>query len=146
MAFVTVENGKQVYFEDYGSGDAAIVLVHGWGMGLRVWDYCLPELLHAGLRVITLDHRCCGKSDKDFADCGIRAIAQDLVSIVELLQLTRVVLNGWSLGGAVATEAAALLGESCAGLVLTCAASPVYLQKPDFAHGGTDDHSVEPER
>jgi pimeloyl-ACP methyl ester carboxylesterase len=49
------------------------------------------------------------------------------------------VLNGWSLGGAVAVEAASLLGSRCAGLVLTCGATPAYLQKSDYPHGGTED-------
>jgi non-heme chloroperoxidase len=47
-----------------------------------------------------------------------------------------VVLNGWSLGCAVATHAASLLGDRCAGLVLTAGASPIYTQKPDLPIGG----------
>jgi non-heme chloroperoxidase len=51
--------------------------------------------------------------------------------------LQQVILNGWSLGGAVVVAAAAQLETVCAGLVLTGGASPVYVQKPDFPHGGT---------
>lgn len=138
MAYIDREAGKRVYYEDYGSGDTAIVLVHGWGMGLRTWDYSLPALVAAGFRVVALDHRGCGKSDKDFDDFGIDAIAGDLEAIVHELGLTGVVLNGWSLGGAVVVAAAARLQDRCRGLVLTCGATPVYLQKPDYPHGGTD--------
>ena len=38
MSSLAREDGKQVYFEDYGSGDSAVLLVHGWGMSLRAWD------------------------------------------------------------------------------------------------------------
>jgi non-heme chloroperoxidase len=138
MAYLTREDNKNVYYEDYGTGDAAIVLVHGWGMGVRTWDYSLPALIAAGFRVVALDHRGCGKSDKDFGDVGINAIAGDVVALVETLGLSRVVLNGWSLGGAVVVAAAAQLEDTCTGLVLTCGATPVYLQKPDYPHGGTD--------
>jgi pimeloyl-ACP methyl ester carboxylesterase len=69
---------------------------------------------------------------------GINAIAGDVVGLVDALGLNRVVLNGWSLGGAVAVAAAGRLGQRCAGLVLTCGATPVYLQKSDFPYGGTD--------
>ena len=31
MAYLTREHNKNVYYEDYGSGDTAIVLVHGHG-------------------------------------------------------------------------------------------------------------------
>lgn len=132
-------DGGSVYFEDYGRGDSAIVLLHGWGMGVRTWDYTLPALLAAGHRVVAMDHRGCGRSDKDFGDMGIAAIAGDAVALVGRLGLKKVVLNGWSLGGAVAVAAAAQLGTACSGLVLTCGATPAYLQKPDYPHGGTQE-------
>jgi pimeloyl-ACP methyl ester carboxylesterase len=138
MAYLERESGGRVYYEDHGSGSSAIVLVHGWGMSLRAWDYSLPALVEGGYRVVALDHRGCGASDKDFADLGITAIAGDVVALVDALRLERVVLNGWSLGGAVVVAAASQLAQRCAGLVLTCGATPVYLQKSDFPHGGTD--------
>ena len=139
MAFLTREDNKQVYYEDYGSGSEAIVLVHGWGMSCRLWDYSLAELRASNFRVVLIDHSGCGQSSKDFADMGINAIAADLVELINYLGLTRVVLNGWSLGGAVVVEAARNLGDTCAGLVLTCGATPAFLQKPDYPHGGTEE-------
>jgi pimeloyl-ACP methyl ester carboxylesterase len=139
MAYLERENGKSIYYEDYGTGEQAVVLVHGWGMGVRTWDYTLGTLVAAGHRVIALDHRGCGRSDKDFADLGINAIAGDVVALARSLGLASVVLNGWSLGGAVVVEAATQLGTGCAGVVLTCGASPAYLQKPDFPCGGTEE-------
>ena len=139
MSTLAREAGKQVYYEDYGSGDAAIVLVHGWGANARAWDYSLPALAGAGYRVVLMDHRGCGQSSKDFADFSIEAIAADVVALVDHLGLSRVVLNGWSLGGAVVVAAADQLGERCSGLVLTCGATPCYLQKEDYPHGGTED-------
>ena len=143
MSSLAREDGKQVYFEDYGSGDSAVLLVHGWGMSLRAWDYTLPALTAAGHRVVLLDHRGCGQSDKDFADMGIDAIVGVVLALVEHLGLQRVVLNGWSLGGAVVVAAASELGARCTGLVLTCGATPCYLQKSGYAHGGTDEALAE---
>ncbi len=139
MAYLIREQGQKVYYEDYGSGDKAVVLIHGWGMGVRTWDYTLPALAAAGHRVVLIDHRGCGRSDKDFNDMSISSIAGDVCALVDELQLTGVVLNGWSLGGAVAVAAADSLGERCMGVALTCAATPVYLQKDDFPHGGTEE-------
>ena len=139
MSSLEREDGKQIYYEDYGSGDSAVVLVHGWGASVRAWDYTLPALAAAGHRVVLLDHRGCGRSSKDFADMSIDAIAGDVVLLVEHLGLSKVVLNGWSLGGAVVVAAAACLGDRCSGVVLTCGATPCYLQKSDYPHGGTDD-------
>ena len=139
MSYLTREDGKQVYYESYGAGDSALLLIHGWGMSGRSWDHVVPALVDAGHRLVLIDHRGCGKSDKDFSDLSIGAIAGEVVALVETLGLSGVVLNGWSLGGAVAVEAADRLGDVCRGLVLTGGATPVYTQKPDFPHGGTDE-------
>lgn len=139
MAYLSREQGQNIYYESHGEGDFAVVLIHGWGMSGRTWDYTLPALLAAGHRTVTIDHRGCGQSDKDFADVGISAIAGDVVALVKELGLKQVILNGWSLGGAVAVEAASTLGSQCIGLALTCAATPAYIQKADFPHGGTEE-------
>jgi non-heme chloroperoxidase len=139
--------GGRVYFEDHPSNtstaDAAqqgtLLLVHGWGMSVRCWDPILPALVRDGYRVVSLDHRGCGLSDKDFDDLSIGAIAGDVVALVHHLGLDKVVLNGWSLGGAVVVEAASLLGETCVALALTGGATPLYTQKTDFEFGGTDE-------
>jgi len=137
MARLAVDGSKSIYFEDLGAGDTALVLIHGWGMSGRCWDGILKPLLEHGLRVVTMDHRGCGRSDHDFADLSIDAIAGDAAALVDELNLKSVILNGWSLGGAVATKAASLLGSRCSALVLTAGASPIYTQKPDLPLGGT---------
>lgn len=139
MSYLTIEN-KQVYFEDHAGPNAdskTILLIHGWGMSTRCWDPIVPALRDLGLRVVSFDHRGCGESDKDFADVSIEAIANDAVALIAHLNISEVVLNGWSLGGAVAVSTAAKLKEKCIGLVLTGGATPVYTQKTDFPHGGT---------
>src|SRR3546814_18526829 len=89
----------------------------GWGMNGRVWDYVLPYLLQAGHDVVVADQRACGRSDRDFTDVGIEALGSDVVALVEHLGLAKVVLNGWSLGGAVVTSAEATPGTRCARLL-----------------------------
>ena len=136
MARLSVDGSKSIYFEDLGGEGQALLMIHGWGMDNRCWDGVILPLQAAGHRVITMDHRGCGRSDHDFEDLGIAAIAGDVTALVDHLALSSVVLNGWSLGGAVATHAASLLGPRCVGLVLTAGASPIYTQKPDLQIGG----------
>ncbi|HAN27872.1 MAG TPA: alpha/beta hydrolase, partial [Haliea salexigens] len=31
MSYLQTDCGKSVYFEDYGEGSSAILLIHGWG-------------------------------------------------------------------------------------------------------------------
>jgi pimeloyl-[acyl-carrier protein] methyl ester esterase len=106
-------------------------------MSSRCWDPILPALVKDGLRVISIDHRGCGQSDKDFSDLSINSIATDVVNVVKQLGIKRVLLNGWSLGAAVVVSAASQLGSVCSGVVLTGGATPIYTQKPDLPFGGT---------
>jgi pimeloyl-ACP methyl ester carboxylesterase len=136
VAHLPTEGGRQIYYEHFDGQGTPILLVHGWAVDSRCWDGVLAALLDAGRRVIMLDHRCCGRSDRDFTDVTVSAIAADVVRLIDLLDLPRVVLNGWSLGGAVVVEAAVVLGSRLAGLVLTGAATPRYTRAPDFEYGG----------
>jgi pimeloyl-[acyl-carrier protein] methyl ester esterase len=137
MAYLEVEHGKRVYYEHHVGSARPVVLIHGWGMTAHCWDTTLSALVTAGHAVVTLDHRACGRSDKDFVDTSIAAIASDVVALVEYLELSRPVLNGWSLGGAVAVEAAARLGDQLAGLVLTAPAAPRFTATDGWPYGGT---------
>ena len=139
MGRISVEEGRQIHYEHYLGGPGqrpTVVLSHGWGMGCRVWDNTVARLVDAGHGVVIYDHRCCGQSDKDFADVSIEALGADLASLCQHLQLDRPVLNGWSLGGAVVVDAAVRLGSNLGGLVLTGGATPRYTQGEGFPHGG----------
>ena len=49
MAYLEREADRRIYFEDYGSGDSAVVLVHGWGMSVRTWDFDLNAFAKPGI-------------------------------------------------------------------------------------------------
>ncbi|MBM4382525.1 MAG: alpha/beta hydrolase [Deltaproteobacteria bacterium] len=136
MVMLTRESGRQIYFEHYAGRGPTVVLSHGWGMGCRAWDDTIARLTDRGHAVVAYDHRGCGRSDKDFADVSIDALGSDVVALCTHLGLAAVVLNGWSLGGAVVVDAAAKLGAKLRGLVLTVGATPRYTQAEGFPHGG----------
>jgi non-heme chloroperoxidase len=136
MAYLATDEGL-IYYEHHAGTKLPVLLIHAWAMSTRVWDTTLAALLDAGHEVIAFDQRGCGRSDKDFSDFSIGAMAGDAAALVEHLGLGQVVVNGWSLGGAVATETAHRLGPKCKGLILTCGASPRYTQAEGFPHGGT---------
>jgi pimeloyl-[acyl-carrier protein] methyl ester esterase len=137
MAYLETSDGGRVYFAHHRGVKLPVVLIHGWGMSGDYWASTVETLLAAGHGAITVDHRGCGRSDRDFADLSIDAIARDVVAIVDQCGASRVILNGWSLGAAVAVAAAEALGDRVAGLVSTCGATPRYVQGEGFPHGGT---------
>jgi non-heme chloroperoxidase len=136
MAYLETEPGRRLYFEFHAGDRLPVALVHGWGMSCRLWDTVLPALTAAGHAVLAFDQRGCGKSDKDFAEVSIGRGAGDLLLLANHLRLERLAVNGWSLGGAIAVEAAARLGSRCRGVVSTAGATPRYVQAADFPHGG----------
>lgn len=137
MAYFETKDGGRVYYERHAASGPTVVLIHGWGMSGDYWAPTVATLVANGYGAITIDHRGCGRSDRDFADLSIEAVARDVVDIVEHVGVTRVVLNGWSLGAAVAVFAAHALGGKVAALVSTCGATPRYTQADGFPHGGT---------
>lgn len=137
MSYLEVDGGRRLYYEDHQADGCAVVLIHGWGVSTRCWDTVLPALWEQGCRVVTLDLRCNGRSDKDFSDVSIEALGSDVVALVDALRLQRPVLNGWSAGGAVVVEAAARLGARLGGLVLTGGATPRYTKTADWEWGDT---------
>lgn len=136
MAFVSTADGGKIYYEYHSGAKLPVLLIHGWGTSVRIWDTTLPALKAAGHAVLAFDQRGCGSSDKDFAQNTISLGAQDAIAVMQAAGVTRCAVNGWSLGGAIAVETASVLGAACAGVVLTAAASPRYVQSDDYAHGG----------
>src|SRR6202050_2279921 len=101
MPYVTVakENSGNVdlYYEDHGSGKP-VVLIHGYPLSGASWDKQVPVLLAAGHRVITYDRRGFGKSSQPIVGYDYDTFAADLNTLLEHLDLSDVVLAGFSMG------------------------------------------------
>jgi pimeloyl-[acyl-carrier protein] methyl ester esterase len=135
MARLRVEDDRSMYYEHHRGPGRPVVLIHAWGMTGRLWDRVTPELVADGHPVVVVDHRGCGRSDKDFQDFSIATLGADVAALVDHLGLEAPVLNGWSAGGAIAADAAVRLGDRLGGLVLTCGASPRWAATDDFPQG-----------
>ncbi len=137
MARFQRDDGSLFYEFREGAGNGpTLVLSHGFGMSSRVFRPLADKVSAAGFGVLSYDQRCCGESDSQFTDVSVASQGQDLAGLVEHLDLTQVVLNGWSFGGAVVLNAAVRLGERCKGLISTAGAMPRYTQTDDFPYGG----------
>ena len=128
--------GSHLYYEFTQGNDTCVVLSHGYGMSGEAWQATTSQLVAAGYSVLTYDQRCCGRSGMDFDDVTISAQGSDIAALCDHLKLQNIVLNGWSLGGAIVVDAASKLDTRVAGLVLTGGATPRYTQAEGFPHGG----------
>lgn len=102
MAKITVGTENQepieIYYEDYGTGKP-VVLIHGWPLSGRSWEYQVPALVEAGYRVITYDRRGFGKSSQPWEGYEYDTFTSDLHQLLEHLELQNVTLVGFSMGG-----------------------------------------------
>jgi pimeloyl-ACP methyl ester carboxylesterase len=133
MAYVEVEPGVRMAYEDRGEG-RPIVFVHGWGGSGDVWDYQVLDLADQ-FRVITVDLRGHGASDKPWGDYGYGTFCSDLATLMTELSLEDVTLVGWSMGGHIGLKFAQTIGDPVTRLVIT-GAGPRFLQASDAPFGG----------
>jgi pimeloyl-ACP methyl ester carboxylesterase len=98
-------DGVKLAYEDSGSGPA-VVLVHGWCCDR---SYMAPQAEHfrPAHRVLTVDLRGHGASDKPEQEYTIRGFADDVAWLCGELGITRPVVIGHSMGGATALALAA---------------------------------------
>lgn len=99
MAFVQAGDVRLEYFEA-GSGDRAVVLLHGAASSARIWVAVQRLLAEAGVRSVAISLRGAGASDRGerLEDYAPASYARDLAAAVDRLGLDRFVLVGHSLG------------------------------------------------
>src|SRR6266511_4610698 len=104
-----------------------IVFIHGFGGQAMQWQYQLNKFAFNN-RVIALDLRGHGLSDKPVTGYDMPSMQADLETALEVLKVTgKFVLVGHSFGGAIATEYAANHPECLERLVLIATAGEFNL-------------------
>lgn len=100
--------GAKIHYIDEGAGPP-ILLVHGFASNLEGnWRATgvIAALVRSGRRVIALDCRGHGKSDKphDPKAYGVKTMANDAIALLDHLGIAKVDLMGYSMGGYIATS------------------------------------------
>ena len=113
---VLSSDGVPIHYEVHGSGEPAVVFVHGWSCDRTYWDEQVPDFSER-YTVVTIDLAGHGESGLEREVWSIRAFGQDVAAVVEELGLGEIVLVGHSLGGPVVAEAALLLGDRVSAVV-----------------------------
>ncbi|MEO7724263.1 MAG: alpha/beta fold hydrolase [Chthoniobacterales bacterium] len=74
-------DGIRVHYTNYGTGEKALLLVHGWSSDETVWKQQAPELAKS-IRVITADLPGHGPSDKPEREYTMDFYAQALDAVL----------------------------------------------------------------
>jgi non-heme chloroperoxidase len=139
MAFITVgtENSTDIdlYYEDHGSGQP-VLLIHGFPLDGHSWEKQSAALLDAGYRVITYDRRGFGQSSQPTVGYDYDTFAGDLNTVLETLDLTDVVLVGFSMGtGEVGRYLGTYGSDRVAKAIFLASLEPFLLQTDDNPGG-----------
>lgn len=98
------DNAKIAVYELNPKGKKTIVLVHGWPLSHKMFEYQIPTLLCANYRIITIDLRGFGNSDVTYTGYNYNQFATDLYHVICSLNLCNFDLLGFSMGGAIVTR------------------------------------------
>jgi non-heme chloroperoxidase len=128
MGMITVKDGTEIFYKDWGRGQP-IVFHHGWPLSADDWDSQMLFFLAKGYRVIAHDRRGHGRSTQTDTGNDMDTYAADSAALVEHLNLTDAIHVGHSTGGG---EVARYVAQHGAGrvakAVLISAITPVMLK------------------
>lgn len=124
-----------VFYDELGKGIPAI-FIHGWPLNHEMWEYQLLELSKHNIRCIAYDRRGFGKSDRPWEGYDYNTLADDLNELINQLNLSKVVLVGFSMGGG---EVARYIGkygtDKISKVVFISSVTPFRLKTDDNIDG-----------
>jgi non-heme chloroperoxidase len=127
----------EIHYEDHGSGDP-VVLIHGYPLNGNSWERQERELLDKGYRVISYDRRGFGRSSQPTIGYDYDTFAADLHALLEHLDLSEIVLVGFSMGTGEVTRYLGSYGSARVRKAALLGAIPPYLRKTEDNPEGVD--------
>lgn len=140
MAYIKTNSTSEhdsihIFYQEYGTGKP-VIFIHGWPLNHEMWEYQLNELPKHNLRCIAYDRRGFGKSDRSWDGYDYHTLASDLNDLITQLNLTEVVLVGFSMGGG---EVARYIGkygsDKLSKIVFVSSVTPFRLKTADNPDG-----------
>lgn len=117
MTFATSADGARIHYEAEGDGEP-VVLLPGLGMTLATWSEVRDRLVAEGHRVVAIDPRGSGASDKPDQPYTGELVAGDVAAVLDDAGVRRAHVVGQSMGGMIAQELALRDPGRVASLVL----------------------------
>jgi non-heme chloroperoxidase len=129
---VGTENGSpiEIHYDDHGSGQP-VVLIHGYPLDGNSWERQERALLAAGYRCVSYDRRGFGRSSQPTVGYDYDTFAADLNALLEHLNLTDVILAGFSMGTGEVTRYLGRYGSARVSKAALFGVIPPFLLKTD---------------
>jgi pimeloyl-ACP methyl ester carboxylesterase len=136
MPTIKTRDGTALYVKVQGEGQP-VVLIHGWPLNADSFDDQAVALAEQGFKAVSYDRRGFGRSEQPAGGYDYDTFADDLADVIAALNLSDVVLCGFSMGGGeVARYMSRHGGRGVARVIFISSVVPYMLQtdtNPDGA-------------
>jgi 3-oxoadipate enol-lactonase len=135
MPYARATDGALLHYEVVGRpGAPAVLLIQGLGADKHGWD--LQRIaLALQYRVIALDNRGAGRSDKPFGHYSLEQMADDAMSVLDDAGVERAHVVGASMGGAITQFIGLKYPHRTISLTLACTACRNHQWRRDLLGG-----------
>src|SRR6188472_363937 len=136
VPFVTVDDGAEIFYKDWGGEGSPVLLSHGWPLNADAWEAAALFLAEHGHRAIAHDRRGHGRSSQTWHGNEMDTYADDLATLLDTLDLHEATLVGHSTGGGEVVHYIGRHGTArVAKVVLVSAVPPLMLRTDDNPEG-----------
>lgn len=121
-------NGIQLHYLDFEANNntKTLILMHGLTANAHAFDGLIAAGLSPKYRVISIDLRGRGKSDKPETGYGMAEHAQDILGILDQLGIEKAIIGGHSFGALITFYLAAHFPERVDKMILLDAAAQMH--------------------
>lgn len=122
MPYARASDGIRLHYEAFGRASApAVLMIQGLGADKHGWDMQrIPLSLQ--YRVIALDNRGAGRSDKPFGHYTLEQMADDAIAVLDHVGVDKAHVVGASMGGAISQIVGLKYPDRVISLTLACTA------------------------
>ena len=132
MPSARAPDGTQIAYRVTGHGSRTVILIHAWGVSGRYFDDAIEFFDPNAVRLITLDLRGHGDSEKPEGELTWDLLARDVLAVADDARARTFTLVGHSLGGKLAQYMTLVDPARVEALVLVTSPSAGPLETPDF--------------
>lgn len=137
MGTITVKDGTEIFFKDWGQREAQpIVFHHGWPLSSDDWDSQMLFFLGQGYRVIAHDRRGHGRSTQTDTGNAMDTYAADVAELATALDLRGAIHVGHSTGGGEVAHYVARAEPGRVAKAVLIGAVPPVMVKSEANPGG----------